>query len=1133
MFQIYHSNQLDVLKDLLVHFIQQEPLANPFEEEQILVQSPGMAQWLKLALAEDLGIAANINFPLPASFIWQMFINYLDDIPERSAFNKDGMAWKIMKILPELLSKDEFSPLQQYLQEDAKQHKTYQLSNKIADIFDQYLVYRPEWIDDWEKGGNKAAEQQHGWQPILWRALVAETEELGQSHWHRANLYEGFIKKLQQSHKPKGLPKRIFVFGVSALPPRYLQALQALGQHTDVHFMLSNPCRYYWGDILDQKWLAKLNARRGLTSGKTSDIAKQNSLFDAEGVLTQGNPLLASMGKLGRDNLFLLADMGMSEIDAFVSIEGSSLLQQIQKDILELEDASQVTRDLNAEESSQYKQRIGREDNSISLHLCHSPMREVEVLHDQILNMLQQDPALTPKDIVVMMPDVNAYSPYIQTVFGSASGEHYIPFAISDRSAQQENPLLNSFLQLLQLPLSRFKQSDLMGILEVPEVLARFKLDVDELPLISHWIEESGIRWGLDEQDKDRFDLQVMPQNTWLAGLKRLLLGYSMASQQPYQGLLPYDAMAPANASCLGKLAHFVEALQNLLQQIQQPRPLKDWIELINQLLEDFYLVDVDGEYVLKLIRDGLQSLQHQIDDAGFDLPINNELIHSYLNNRLQSQRSSQRFLAGQLNFCTLMPMRSIPFKVVCLLGMNDDVYPRSIAPLGFDLMNGQTKKGDRSRRDDDRYLFLEAIVSAQKILYISYTGFDIQDNSEKLPSVLVTELLEYIGASRVLEGDENLKSDKSAKQLVQKLSCKHSLQAFNSGYFQKNSRLFSYNSHWLPALNADPQVWTDRHFVEEPLAPIAFSQQQEIELDSIKRFLINPSAYFMRQRLKVNFSQDGILLQDDEPFVLDGLDNYLLQDRLLETWLKDDSTELLQQQLASSGKLPQGYFGQLMLDEKSESMQQLKQRMQHHRQDPQDNIDINIALTINQQEVRLVGWLAGHYQQGLVRYKATKFNAKDYLKHWLDYLCYCIQVPGALPMQMFDADDHYQFEPLPAEQALLVLQDILQCYVDGLNKPLAFFVRSAWKYWQALDQNSNSSPDDNSHNKNDEEDEAFKEAQATFEGGFNFTGEGQDPYIHRCFADFSQTREDFIQITQALLRPLSVQLKKVEKASE
>nr|WP_315980011.1 exodeoxyribonuclease V subunit gamma [Aliamphritea spongicola] len=251
MFRIYHSNSLELQKDLLVEMIRREPLPNPFSREQILVQSPGMAQWLKLELAERLGIAANIEFPLPASFLWRIFTQVLSSVPERSAFNKEAMTWLLVRLLPDYLSKDAFLPLQQYLRGDDNGYKLYQLSAKVADIFDQYLVYRPDWIAAWEAGDPlQDITESQPWQPELWQALVAEVAALGQPHWHRGNMFNDFLAALRSgAFDTSQLPERVYVFGISALPGNFIEALQALGQQVDVHLMVNNPCRYFWGTL--------------------------------------------------------------------------------------------------------------------------------------------------------------------------------------------------------------------------------------------------------------------------------------------------------------------------------------------------------------------------------------------------------------------------------------------------------------------------------------------------------------------------------------------------------------------------------------------------------------------------------------------------------------------------------------------------------------------------------------------------------------------------------------------------------------------------------------------------------------------------------------------------------------------
>ncbi|VEB88447.1 exonuclease V subunit gamma [Citrobacter koseri] len=456
MLRVYHSNRLDVLEALMEFIVERDRLDDPFEPEIVLVQSTGMAQWLQMTLSQKFGIAANIDFPLPASFIWDMFVRVLPDIPKESAFSKQNMSWKLMTLLPQLLECEDFTLLRHYLTDDADKRKLFQLSSRAADLFDQYLVYRPDWLTQWEAGQmvDGLGEAQI-WQAPLWKALVEYTAELGQPRWHRANVYQRFIQTLENATtSPTGLPSRVFICGISALPPVYLRALQALGKHIEIHLLFTNPCRYYWGDIRDPAWLAKLVARQRRHSFEERDLPlfrdnqRAGELFNSDGEQDVGNPMLASWGKLGRDYIYLLSELeNTQELDAFVDIPPDNLLHNIQADILELE--SRAVAGVNLEEyaRSDNKRLLDPNDASVTFHICHSPQREVEILHDRLLAMLEADPTLMPRDIIVMVADIDSYSPFIQAVFGSAPAERYLPYAISDRRARQSHPVFAGVYQ--------------------------------------------------------------------------------------------------------------------------------------------------------------------------------------------------------------------------------------------------------------------------------------------------------------------------------------------------------------------------------------------------------------------------------------------------------------------------------------------------------------------------------------------------------------------------------------------------------------------------------------------------------------------------------------------------------------
>lgn len=1093
MFTIYHSNQLDLLKSLSCAMIAARPLRDPFQPEVILVQSTGMAQWMQMELAAQFGIAANIEFPLPASFIWQMFTRVLPDIPEESAFTKSAMTWKLMTLLPQLCATPGFDAINHYLQDDADKRKCFQLAARIADLYDQYLVYRPDWLDSWQRGELVAdlGEAQR-WQAPLWRALLDYTERAGQSPWHRANLYQRFIQCLEQSEqRPAGLPDRVFICGISALPPTYLQALQALGKHIDVHLLFTNPCRYYWGDIRDYAFLARLQSRSRSHYQQPGDRALfrqpdlAGQLFNDRGEQQVGNPLLASWGKLGRDHLYLLAQLeGVQEVDAFVEPDRDTLLGQLQHDILELEDHAIIGMTLDSLQDSRGKRLLQPDDRSLSLHLCHSPQREVEVLHDQLLAMIADDAALSPREIIVMVADIDRYTPAIQAVFGNASGGRYLPFAISDRRVRHVHPVLPVFLALLELPHSRFAAEDVLALLEVPALAARFSITEEGLSLLRKWVADSGIRWGLDDDTLHELMLPATGQHTWQFGLTRMLLGYAMDSHSgDWQGILPFDESSGLIASLVGHLAELLMLLRRWRDRLVAPRTLEQWLPCCRQMLDDFFLPDNEAEAALALIESQWQQVMQFGIQAGFSQPVGVALIRDDLASRLDQERVSQRFLAGTINFCTLMPMRSIPFKVVCLLGMNDGMYPRTLPPVGFDLMASQARRGDRSRRDDDRYLFLEALLSAQQRLYISFIGRSIQDNTLRYPSVLVSELTDYVAQSMYLPGDELTDSETSAGRVRAHLWQWHSRMPFAAENFIPGSERQSFFAEWLPAASDGgvPHAAFNRPLAERLVTAVSF--------DELQRFYRQPVRAWFQQRLGVYFRQEELELPADEPFVIDGLTRYQLNQQLLNTLIEEQDADLLYRRVRAAGLLPYGAFGELYWRKQCQEMADLAGRVREHHQGEGHSLEINLLLG----EVELSGWLAQVNHGGLLRWRPGTLSMNDGLMLWLEHLAYCA-MGGEGDSRMFGTKGEWHFAALAATQAKSLLLALVTGYCQGMTTPLLLLTRSggAW-LTQCADRETGQIDWDEQCQR-----QARDKLLQAWQGDGYTPGEGQDPYLQR-----------------------------------
>ena len=695
--RLFTSNRLEILAGKLAELLR-PPLPSPLESEIVLVQSKGMERWVSMELARHHGICANYKFPFPNRFVYGVFREVIPDLPEISPFDPWVMTWKIMGLLPSCLKRDGFQACGFTSGDDPSSLKRFQLSGRIANLFDQYLVFRPEMILDWEKS------KEGDWQVILWRQLAKGNEKR-----HLAALQKVFLERPQKNSLDlKNLPTRISVFGISALPPFHMKILSVLSGFIEVNLFLMNPCQEFWADIVSGREMKRIEEK-----------LKKGNKVPRDLPLEKGNSLLASMGALGRDFFSQIFDLGCdghgSFHGGFVDPGEKSLLHAIQSDILNLR-----------ERSADVRSKISESDDSIQIHSCHSPMREIEVLQDRLLAMFEADPALRPGDILVMTPDIETYAPYIQAAFSlPVDDPRRVPFSIADRGVRMESQVIDAFFNLLDLQGSRLGASQVMGILESPLVQKRFGLSEADLELIHGWVRETGIRWGIDGESRSELGLPGFQENTWRAGMERMLLGYAMPDQdgQMFMGILPYDRIEGGEASILGNFLGFVEKLFKSVKELDELRTLEEWSGFLAALFEEFFLPDEETARDVKVIRLTLHDLGSKQAFSDFNEKIRLDVIKAYLKTFLESEGFGFGFLTGGVTFCALLPMRSIPSKVICLAGMNDNDYPRQTKSLGFDLMAKNPKPGDRSRRNDDRYLFLEALLSARERLYISYVG--------------------------------------------------------------------------------------------------------------------------------------------------------------------------------------------------------------------------------------------------------------------------------------------------------------------------------------------------------------------------------------------------------------------------
>ncbi len=1089
---IFTSNRLETLAEKLSQILQMPPpSASELTPEIVVVQSKGMERWISLEIAQHNGICANVRFPFPNSFLQEIARQVLPEFPEPSPFEPEILMFKIMKLLPDCARMAGFERLKAYLADDANQLKRLQISNKLADIFDQYQVFRPEMIFQWEQG-NREGHSPEDWQAQIWRQLVK-----GQQKLHRACMLTDLMNAIKTDPQQFiDLPDRVFIFGISYLPLFHLKAFVALSQLIEINLFVLNPCQEYWGDIVSEKQMQQIKKKYFRSADMSAALH-----------LEEGNRLLASMGAHGKNFFTLINSFNFQMYEFYEDPGCANLLRCIQSDILNLRER----RETSADDSNQTDRftgqlrplpiRIDDSDTSIQVHCCHSPMREIEVLHDNLLAMFDQDPQLAPRDILVMTPDIEVYAPFIQAVFEAQTAERQrIPFRIADQSLKVQNRVIEGFLSLLDLKGSRFSAAQVMRLLESPGVKEKFGLDGTDIETVERWIRDTRIRWGISNKSRQQLGLPATSDNTWQAGIDRLLLGYAMPgnNQQMFDGILPYDNIEGNEIHSFGKFLNFVDKVFECAEALEQPKQLKQWCAELKRLLDVFFLADEETEREIRTLQTIFDDLGKRQIDAGFDEILALEPMRCHLVQRLSKLRRGSDFLTGGVVFCAMLPMRSIPFKIICLVGMNSDTFPRDDQFLTFDLIANQPRPGDRSRRNDDKYLFLESIISAREKLYISYVGQSIIDNSRVPPSVLVSELLDAINQGFYLPDQD----------ILEHVIHIHRLQAFSPHYFKKEGKLFSYSEE-----NRDAVTGLNHPKEPTPLIPSTIpltgpekEQVYQPQMETLCRFFANPAKFLLQQRLGIYLEETSVLTDACEDFELNPLDNYLVGQNMVRFRLTGRALDDYRPAQMAMGQLPQGAVGAFYYDQMSIDAEQFVRKIENFLDEKIAN-PLEIQIKIN--EFNLQVRFPEIYRQGMIQIRYANQRSQDLLKSWIYHLALCAAALNNLPRTsiLVFKNTSWQFKPVAENRKYLA--DLLNIFKQGLERPLHFFPDTSLEFVQQEQL------------KGKTKTIALAAARRKWVSNDFFRGESDNPYYDVCFKMVDPLDEFFEGVSRAVFEPL------------
>ncbi|TWH99714.1 DNA helicase/exodeoxyribonuclease V gamma subunit [Luteimonas cucumeris] len=1046
-FRLYHSNALEVLAGLLADELRTPaPGQALLAPDIVLVPQVAMRRWLQATLARAHGIAANLEFLTPGEFVRRALDANVPTPTPADDLDADTLRWHLYAALtdPATLRDPVLQPLRRYLDaghaagsDDAL--KPWSLAGELASVFEKYQAWRRDWLLGWEAG-----QAPRDPQAVLWRRVAR-----GRSH--RARRIDDYLTRFAAADAslPAGLPPRLFAFATLNVSPDVLRVIATQARVGVLHFYLPTPTRAYWGDL--QTLAERLRAQAA------DPFAAGDDAF-------ADNPLLQAWGAAGRDFMAVLGSYEVvhpsGEIAAYADpelrVDGllrDSLLQRLQRDLFHR----------RATPSGGARATVDRHDPSLQVHACHTRLREVQVLHDQLRGLFEDprfDPPLQPREVAVLAPDIDPYAPHIEAVFGGRAGRaDFIPYALADTSPLAGEPLAEVFLRLLALPVSRFGLNEILDLLGSPPIAAAAGLDAPALEHLHAWLHAAGARWGLDAAHRERHQAPRDDAYTWTFALDRLLLGHASGDVDDdntdgdlIAGVAPYTEIEGSALVALDTLVRLLRVLARHERRLDAAMTPAQWRERLLGLLDALLPLPLQGhaeQRALERLRQLIGDFADGAQRAGFDAALPPEVVRAHFAAALAQADTRAPLLTGGVSFGRMVPMRLLPFRAICVLGMNDGDYPRrdpgaGLNQLTAELGSSRRRPGDRSLRDDDRFLFLQLFAAAADVFYLSYLGAHPRDGSAREPSLLVAELLDAAAAYH----DDPVAARRA-------LVVHHPLQPFAPAAFGGDSdgdepRRYSYRDEWHPAADVDrTQRMAPERWLVEALPPPAATQI--LALVELRNFLRDPADAFLRQRLAIRLPEAIAAGDDCEPLSPPpaGLQRWQLQQAVFAACARGERdglyTRLRAQALLSSGPL-----GERELVDLLAQVGPYADAFVRWRGADQSASDI---FELDLDGVRLQGRVDELYRHGLARFRFDKLHGPAQISHGLDWLVLSALGRGRVLAQFHGGEDGpgpLLRVPADSGAARDALRALLRLRTQGLSAPLPFGARAGWAWYDA-----------------------------------------------------------------------------------
>lgn len=1028
------------------------PLDDPFTPEVVAVPSRGVERWISQRLAVSLGataveggVCANVSFPSPARVVADALARATGLDPADDPWTERRLAWSVLRVVDEVAGSDGFETLGRHLgvvpgdagdADDPRRGRRMAVAQKLAGLFASYAAQRPVMLRDWAAGadtdGGGPLDADLRWQAELWRRL---RELVGLPS--PAERLDGACARLRGEPGLVGLPGRLSLFGPTRLSTDQLLVLDALGEARDVHLWLPHPSPALWEAVsgrLGERRGDRAPARRG---DPTAEAAR--------------HPLLASLGRDSREMQLRLAATTHVSVDEHLAVAPGPAAETL---------LGGLQRDLRDNRPSRPPDRApDPADRSVQVHSCHGRQRQVEVLREVVLGLLQDDPTLDLRDIVVMCPDIEAFAPLVSACFGgldplgeAAAGDggdgsaavhpgHRLRVRLADRSLRQTNPVLALVARLLELADARVTASEVLDLAAMPPVRLRFGFDDDALERVGGWVRGAGVRWGLDAAARAPYRLDRVRQNTWEAGLDRILVGVAMDSAD-LRGVglaLPLDDVDSNDIDLAGRLAELVDRLAAAVAGLRADRPLEEWVAALEAALDDLALTAPYDAWQLTQARAELAGAVAAAAGApGARLSLAD--LRSLLADRLAGRPTRANFRTGHLTVCSMVPMRSVPHRVVVLLGLDDLVFPRSTRTDGDDVLARDPWVGERDSRSEDRQLFLDAILAARERLVLLYTGHDQRTGAHRPPAVPLGELVDVLTGAAPAAARQRLR-----EQVV----THHPLQSFDPRNYAAEAP-FSFDRAGLGGGRAQlGERSAQAPFLAAPLA--GAGPLGEVGLDDLTRFFEHPVREFLRQRLELRLPYEDDEAPDALPVALDQLELWAVGDRLLRARLAGADRDTAVRAERLRGGIPPGALGDAVLGPVADDVDALVAAAAPVRIGEPAQHDVVVDLDAGG-TCTVTGTVTGVYDDTVLRVEYSRLGPKHRLRAWIAYLALTAGRPdrtwSALTVgRARGGVSTSRFRGLSPDAARAELRSLAELYAAGMREPLPVPPRTAEAY--------------------------------------------------------------------------------------